>query len=734
MLKGYKCLAMVMGVLMVFCSAAFGEDSSKAQVLTTPQVHSALSDKANVADLPSMSGAASIGFSQNGAGGVVRTVLDKMRESVSVYDFGAKCDGSTDDSAKFQRGANAVSAAGGGTLRIPSGKCYLATTVVIPPNVSLVGPLKSVGGQPSTGQNFNAVSGTIYLAPTATLQLSDSTSVSGLQIMAANLRGALPYANAAAAQAGVNAFAGTALTLRGSDINLHHLIILGFNTAIKSNDGVANYYRQKFEWIDIDSTNGIDIYKSADIGRIAHVHAWNFLTFNVGLGNHSLRSGTAFKVASNFDEGKFFDNFAFGYAVGFDIGALIDVTLLDCGVDSWAANPKNPGQIGVKVSGAVTQVKIIGGAYSAVDKAVYMSSTGSLIVTGGAQFFGNKTHIYATSGRLSITGNSFNYGNARWSGTTAIEISGVSSPPLIANNVFDTIRHAYVFPTGAGSPTEQAIIWGNQYNNGASDPFVGERLVTQSGVATKTITNYVDSPVGQQLVLRKSRGTIASPTAVNSGDVVASVSGSAWNGATWSPVAQMRYQTVGTQSNRASPGSIIFSTTPAGSTTLIDNVALNGSYLYPTTDNVTALGGGPSIRWSALYAVTAYVSNVEASGNVLVKSTGGLGYGSGAGGIVTQSISKTTGVMLNRPAGKITLNNAALAAAATACFTLTNSAIASTDTLIVNLSSGNTAGAYTTQVDSVTSGSANICLTNRSAGRLSEAVVLNFSVIKGSAN
>jgi hypothetical protein len=80
------------------------------------------------------------------------------------------------------------------------------------------------------------------------------------------------------------------------------------------------------------------------------------------------------------------------------------------------------------------------------------------------------------------------------------------------------------------------------------------------------------------------------------------------------------------------------------------------------------------------------------------------------------------------------MNAAALAAAATVCFTLTNSLIAATDVVNVSIAGGATAGAYTLQVEAVANGSANICVTNRSSGSLSEAIVINFAVIKGSVS
>ena len=109
-----------------------------------------------------------------------------------------------------------------------------------------------------------------------------------------------------------------------------------------------------------------------------------------------------------------------------------------------------------------------------------------------------------------------------------------------------------------------------------------------------------------------------------------------------------------------------------------------------------------------------------------------VGYSTGTGGTVTQSSSKSTGVTLNKRCGQITMNNASLSAAAEVSFTLTNSFIAATDVVYTCIASGATAGAYNVQVDAVGSGSCRISVGNMSSGSLSEAIVLNFVVIKGS--
>jgi hypothetical protein len=106
-----------------------------------------------------------------------------------------------------------------------------------------------------------------------------------------------------------------------------------------------------------------------------------------------------------------------------------------------------------------------------------------------------------------------------------------------------------------------------------------------------------------------------------------------------------------------------------------------------------------------------------------------LGYTAAAQGAVTQATSKATGVTLNKPAGRITLNNAALAGNTAVSFTLTNSLISANDVIVLNVSGGGTAEAYTTYVSSMTTGSASLTLRNLTAGSLSEAVILNYAII-----
>jgi len=121
-------------------------------------------------------------------------------------------------------------------------------------------------------------------------------------------------------------------------------------------------------------------------------------------------------------------------------------------------------------------------------------------------------------------------------------------------------------------------------------------------------------------------------------------------------------------------------------------------------------------------------ARIDSSGNVLVTNVAGLGYGTGSGGTVTQATSKSTSVTLNKPTGIITTTNSALAANTTVQFILSNSLVTTSDNVIVTLNFSNS---YQVWVSGLAAGSVYINIRNITAGSLSEALSINFAVIKG---
>lgn len=177
----------------------------------------------------------------------------------------------------------------------------------------------------------------------------------------------------------------------------------------------------------------------------------------------------------------------------------------------------------------------------------------------------------------------------------------------------------------------------------------------------------------------------------------------------------------------------VATTSPSGKLHVVGTTYLQGDVYINTSTAGIYSGSG---AWPLKFGIngTEY-ARVDSSGNFVLTGSGVLGYGTGSGGTVTQATAKTNVVTLHKPAGRIIMNNAALAANTTVFFTLVNSVIGVDDTVAICIRGGMaTSGTYQAWVDSVAAGTAVICLRNISGGSLSEAINLSFAVIKGATS
>ena len=94
-------------------------------------VNIVLSAGTSLANLAAAAGAGLIGWFQSGTGAVLRTVQDKLRESVSVKDFGAVCDGATDDTAAVQAAINYCATFSEWPALLVPGKCLITSSLNI---------------------------------------------------------------------------------------------------------------------------------------------------------------------------------------------------------------------------------------------------------------------------------------------------------------------------------------------------------------------------------------------------------------------------------------------------------------------------------------------------------------------------------------------------------------------------------------------------------------------------
>lgn len=80
-----------------------------------------------------------LGFSQSGVAAVIRSIQSKLREVVSVKDFGAVGDGVADDTVAIQAAINQVAAQGRGVVHVPTGTYKLTSPLLVPYGVSMYG-------------------------------------------------------------------------------------------------------------------------------------------------------------------------------------------------------------------------------------------------------------------------------------------------------------------------------------------------------------------------------------------------------------------------------------------------------------------------------------------------------------------------------------------------------------------------------------------------------------------
>jgi len=90
--------------------------------------------------LASSTGSSLVGYKEGATSSVLRTVQSKLQETVSVKDFGAVGNGTTDDTAAIQAAITAAINAGGGKVYLPAGNYLISSTLNITGNdITIVG-------------------------------------------------------------------------------------------------------------------------------------------------------------------------------------------------------------------------------------------------------------------------------------------------------------------------------------------------------------------------------------------------------------------------------------------------------------------------------------------------------------------------------------------------------------------------------------------------------------------
>ena len=352
--------------------------------------------------------------------------------------------------------------------------------------------------------------------------------------------------------------------------------------------------------------------------------------------------------------------------------------------------------------GGTTDISGTGGLKVFGTTAATSTTTGSLQTAGGLGVAGAiyaGGNIVASSSVFSFSGTTIGAGTANWIGSDSVgglfvNAANGTTAALGVNNVNSLVasstRINIPLTTASTSTTTGAL----QVAGGvgvAGNIYAGGTISTNSGTTTPLDLRATgaNASIGlnadQAFYLTSQTSDPATVGVQTKNSVLLALRGSYWNGS---------------------------------SATLAD--ATIQHVVSATT---------PTTRLAFKITNTEHFSISNAGSVLAISPTGGLGYGTGAGGTVTQITSRTTGVTLNKISGAITLFTAA-GSATWQSFTVTNSAVAATDVVLLSQKSGT--DLYMLEVTAVGAGSFRISFAT-TGGTTSEAPVFNFAVIKAVA-
>jgi hypothetical protein len=113
-------------------------------------------------------------FVQAGLGAVTRTAQAKMRDIVSVKDFGADSTGVASSSSAIISAQNYLASIGGGTLYFPPGQYRVTTPIPMQPGITYTGPMKAglASYNPNRSRLFSTTGNVFTNAATAITEVA----------------------------------------------------------------------------------------------------------------------------------------------------------------------------------------------------------------------------------------------------------------------------------------------------------------------------------------------------------------------------------------------------------------------------------------------------------------------------------------------------------------------------------------------------------------------------------
>jgi hypothetical protein len=385
------------------------------------------------------------------------TAPSSAASTVEVRAFGAKGDGTSDDTAAF-RAAMAAVGAKGGVVSVPAGDYLIKTHLDIPPAVTLEGVWRSPTARTQRlGTTLLAVEGAGAEAGAAFISLGANATLRGITVFYPEQKPdkITPYPWCVAAA--------------GENVSVIDCLLLnpyqGLDLASKPSGRhyVRNVYGQPLR-------RGVSVDKCFDVGRIENVHFGPFWNWDDPVQKWQTANGEAFTFARS-DWQYVRDTFCYGYRVGYRFVKSADGAtngnLLGIGADAThTAVSIEATQGPALLIGNGQFVSFIGDKPTHV---VVGDAHGGVVQFQNCAFWGLSYQVARIAGTGAISFNNCNF--VEWSnGTPAIDLSGG-----------DLIVNGCVFE----KPFPQAVL----QNKAQSAVITSNRLAGPLGIANPANAN-----------------------------------------------------------------------------------------------------------------------------------------------------------------------------------------------------------------------------------------------------
>jgi hypothetical protein len=164
-------------------------------------------------------------YTPSGTGAVATTVQAKLREAVSVKDFGAVGNGVTDDTAAIQAAIAAINTNGGGSIYFPKGTYLISSLLTVSSNTNLVGE--------TLGTVLKVAAGSVITAMVRVAASSSNVTISSLKF---DLNNTLNVIGAWVSGVGINNVTVEDCTFFNSNgVNGHYYIVVNSSTSATTN-------------------------------------------------------------------------------------------------------------------------------------------------------------------------------------------------------------------------------------------------------------------------------------------------------------------------------------------------------------------------------------------------------------------------------------------------------------------------------------------------------------------